>query len=310
MMQVEHIAARIMVTATGRIHQTGRVVLLGPFSYFHRLELSPSLVERHPGTDARIRVQAIHNLFPLLAVIAFGLGGTLSFRTVEILAHLPFRIAVAARHILPYNHSQLVAIGIPTGRLHFDVLADHIETEILRLLNVIQQGLVRRSRVQAVGPPTLVERTELEQCFIVQLQTHNPVRIPAGGILTHGRIAVHLVHNLASILQSHLQGIKERRIRTPQLGVLRHGYLYGFSVDTLAGSHRLFAVIHIHFHKVRGSSRIQLSLYRQQVAVDVRRNAEVLDMLSADRLDHTVCQMPLTGVYQMPSGLLTCLPRG
>src|SRR5438874_1759425 len=25
---------------------------------------------------------------------------------------------------------------------------------------------------------------------------------------------------------------------------------------------------------------------------------------------HTVCQMPVTGVYQMPPGLLTCLPRG
>ena len=25
---------------------------------------------------------------------------------------------------------------------------------------------------------------------------------------------------------------------------------------------------------------------------------------------HTVCQMPLTGVYQMPSGRFTCLPRG
>ena len=25
---------------------------------------------------------------------------------------------------------------------------------------------------------------------------------------------------------------------------------------------------------------------------------------------HTVCQMPLTGVYQIPSGLSFCLPRG
>ena len=25
---------------------------------------------------------------------------------------------------------------------------------------------------------------------------------------------------------------------------------------------------------------------------------------------HTVCQIPLTGVYQIPSGLLTCFPRG
>lgn len=25
---------------------------------------------------------------------------------------------------------------------------------------------------------------------------------------------------------------------------------------------------------------------------------------------HTVCQMPVTGVYQMPRGLSACLPRG
>jgi len=25
---------------------------------------------------------------------------------------------------------------------------------------------------------------------------------------------------------------------------------------------------------------------------------------------HTVCQMPVVGVYQMPPGRLTCLPRG
>ena len=25
---------------------------------------------------------------------------------------------------------------------------------------------------------------------------------------------------------------------------------------------------------------------------------------------HTVCQMPLTGVYQMPLGFSTCFPRG
>ena len=31
---------------------------------------------------------------------------------------------------------------------------------------------------------------------------------------------------------------------------------------------------------------------------------------SATGSSQTVCQMPVTGVYQMPSGLLTCLPRG
>jgi hypothetical protein len=25
---------------------------------------------------------------------------------------------------------------------------------------------------------------------------------------------------------------------------------------------------------------------------------------------HTVCQSPVTGVYQIPSGVETCLPRG
>ena len=45
--------------------------------------------------------------------------------------------------------------------------------------------------------------------------------------------------------------------------------------------------------------------------VDVRRDADGLDVTSAGTgSSHTVCQMPVTGVYQMPPGLLTCLPRG
>ena len=138
MVQVKHITTRIMVTTTCRIHQTGRIILLCPFSYFYRFKLSPSLVERHPGTNTRIRIQTIYDFLPFFAIITFRFSRTLHFRTIKILTHLPLWIAVTTRHILPYNNSKLVTIGIPTGRLNFDMLANHIKAKIFRLLDVIQ----------------------------------------------------------------------------------------------------------------------------------------------------------------------------
>ena len=195
-MQVKHITTSIMITATCWIHQTGRIILFCPFSSFNGLKLSPSLIKWHPGTNARIRIQTVHYFFPFFAIISFWFGWTLHFRTIKVLPVLPLRVAVTTRHVLPHNNSKLVAICIPTGRLYFNMFTDHIITKIFCLLNVIQQSFIRRSRIQTVRPPTLIKRAKLEQRFIIQFQTYDTIGIPASGIFTHGRIAIHLIHNL------------------------------------------------------------------------------------------------------------------
>ena len=56
----------------------------------------------------------------------------------------------------------------PARRLDLDVLADHVETEILGFLDIVPKSLVRRSRVQSVRPPALVQRAELEERLTVE----------------------------------------------------------------------------------------------------------------------------------------------
>ena len=65
------------------------------------------------------------------------------------------------------NDTQTVTMCVPTCRFHLDMLANHIETEIFRLLYIIQQSLVCGSCIQSVGPPTLVQRSKLEQSLVI-----------------------------------------------------------------------------------------------------------------------------------------------
>ena len=173
---------------------------------------------------------------------------------------------------------------VPTCRFHLDMLANHIETEIFRLLYIIQQSLVCGSCIQSVGPPTLVQRSKLEQSLVIQFQAYDAIRVTTGGVLTHGSIAVHLIHYLASAFQSHFQRIEEGGIRTPQLGIPGHGHLHRLCIDTFAGGYQLIAVIHIHFHKVGRACLIQFCLHCQHITVNIGSNTEVLDMFSGNRL--------------------------
>ena len=161
-MQIEHIATSIMITATRRIHQTGRIIPLRPLGDFRCFKLPPCFIKRHPCTDTGIRIQTIHDLFPFFAVTSLRLCRTLILRTIKISAILPFGTTITTRHVLPYDNAQTVTMGVPACRLHLDVFTDHIITEILGFLNVIQQSLIGRRRIQTIRPPALIEGTKLE----------------------------------------------------------------------------------------------------------------------------------------------------
>ena len=70
-MQIQDITTRTMITAACRVHQTGRIVSLCPFSRFFRFKLSPCFVERYPYADARIRIQVVDNFFSFFAIVSF-----------------------------------------------------------------------------------------------------------------------------------------------------------------------------------------------------------------------------------------------
>ena len=102
-MQIQHIPTSVMVTSTGRIDQTGRVILFGPLHYFRSFKLSPSFIKWNPCANARIRVQCIHDFLPFLPVTSFRFRTSLHFSALKIFPVLPFRVTVTAGHILPYN---------------------------------------------------------------------------------------------------------------------------------------------------------------------------------------------------------------
>ena len=65
-MQIEHIATSIMITATRRIHQTGRIIPLRPLGDFRCFKLSPCFIKRNPNANTR---KIVTGLILIIAVL-------------------------------------------------------------------------------------------------------------------------------------------------------------------------------------------------------------------------------------------------
>ena len=87
------------------------------------------------------------------------------------------------------------------------MLANHVEAEVFRLLYVVNQSLVRGGGIEAVGPPALVQRAELEQVAVVQLPSHHTACVALGRELSHGCIAVHRIRFRAVLFQTYFECI-------------------------------------------------------------------------------------------------------
>ena len=140
----------------------------------------------------------IHDLAPLLIIIGERLLRTRGVGSRAVAVRLPLaRRHVAAGHVLPNEDSLAVAMPVPAFGFDLDMFADHIEAQLLREPDIVEQRLVGRGRVEAVGPPALVERAEMENILVIELQPHDSVGIAGGRILTHRGIAVHSIDLLA-----------------------------------------------------------------------------------------------------------------
>ena len=117
-----------------------------------------------------------------------------------------------ARHVLPYEKTVEVAIVIPPCRFKLDMLADHIESHLLGLDDVKQKSLVRRCSIKSVWPPSLIERSELEQRLVVEGHPLVCVRslVLHYRNLAHCSISVHAVNGLSITFDPDLDTIKIR----------------------------------------------------------------------------------------------------
>src|SRR5713226_2621501 len=87
------------------------------------------------------------------------------------------RFVVAARHVLPDEDAETIAVVVPARGLDLHVLANQVEPEAFRGCDVRAERGVRRRGVQTVRPPALIERTVFEQRSPVQKES-----LDAGGI--------------------------------------------------------------------------------------------------------------------------------
>ena len=114
-----------------------------------------------------------------------------------------------AGHVLPDENAQLIAPVIEPGRLDLDVLAEHVHAQGFDRFQVVAQGGVRRSGVEAVGPPALVEGPELEERFVVQEKPEIALAVFAQGDFPHPGVARDFVQRLAVLLEDSLEVVKD-----------------------------------------------------------------------------------------------------
>ncbi len=65
--------------------------------------------------------------------------------------------ASAVYHILADNHAQTVAVVIPSGAFHLNMLAQHVKAKIFHDSNVIKKRILGRGGVKAVRPVALIQ---------------------------------------------------------------------------------------------------------------------------------------------------------
>ena len=120
-----------------------------------------------------------------------------------------------AGHVLPDQEAELVAPVVEARGFDLDVLAHHVKAELLEGLDIGAQGLVGGRGVEAVGPPALVERADLEERLVVEEDA-----VGAGGIglhfdAAHAEVALHRVAGF----QADIEIVERGRIGRPEVGL-------------------------------------------------------------------------------------------
>lgn len=188
--------------------------------------------------------------------------------------------AVHGRHVLPHQQPQAVRPVEPPLRLDLDVLADHVEAQVLVLLQVVPEGRVGGSGVEAVRPVALVQGAALEDERPVEhgaLDTvhvlhrdrpHPRVRADPVGARTAGELGRDVV--------------QERVLRRPQAGV---GHRYGeLLADRAGGGADLCTAVGDGDLGARAVGPGRTYRHPQRVVLEVRDHVEPGDARGGSRL--------------------------
>ena len=201
---------------------TGVVQLAQPLGDAQGIKLAPALVEGHPQAQRHAVIEGLHRLIqiglklqPACRIAAahpriLPVVLEMDAHKRQILLGHGDEVLAAAHHVLPDDHAKAVTVIVPAHRLNFDVLAQHVEAQVLHGLDVPDHGLVAGRGIEAVGPVALVKKAMLEIGLIVQSQ-HLAALVLHDGELAHAEIALHMV----AAENIDLQRIEEGILRTP-----------------------------------------------------------------------------------------------
>ena len=192
--------AALVVPAAGVVDETGGVVILYRGAYLLGVKLTPALVEGHPAADGDAVIEIVYHaeklvfefLSPFGLVALKALIHIILDMDVDIRKHAGKDVAdilAAAYHILPHEHTEPVAVVIPPERLLLDMLAEHIVTELLHLLNVEYHCLVGRRGELALGPIALVEQTSLKIGLVIESEPRDTCGVLDYREFTHTEVA-------------------------------------------------------------------------------------------------------------------------
>ena len=121
-----------------------------------------------------------------------------------------------ADHILPYDHSQTIAVVIPAQRLDLDMFPEHVEAQAFCKVNIIDKGLIAGSGHQSVGPVALIQDPMEKIGLVIQAEAGDTLRISLYGVAAHGKIPFHGI-----TIGSQSKGIQPGVFRTPGLEIHR-----------------------------------------------------------------------------------------
>ena len=119
--------------------------------------------------------------------------------------------AAAVDDVLPHQHPEPVAVGVPPQRLDLGVLAQHREAERLHRLDVVDHRRVARWCEQPVGPVALVEDADVHDRLAVEQQPGPAVRVGAHPERAQPGVGGHPV-----LAEGHLEVVEVRVVGGPR----------------------------------------------------------------------------------------------
>ena len=102
---------------------------------------------------------------------------------------------------MPDEETHLVARVVVTRGLDLDVFAQHVESEILENLEIVDHPFFGRRGVESVRPPALVERTVLEDEFVVEHEARNTFVVFTEGGFAHRVVGADCIDDFIVVVE-------------------------------------------------------------------------------------------------------------